>query len=115
MKSNIEQRVIWDGTESLRFDLSKDERLARSERLRDLNDELDAKKETWAAEKKRIEREKRELLDTAANGFEYRSVPVHSVADDTRLEVVTYRLDTGEELRRRAMSLEERQQVLGLS
>lgn len=112
---SIETRVVWDGVKSLRFDLTSSERIARTERLREVNDELEAFKEEVSAKKKRIEREKRELLDSAANGYEYRDVPCQDMADDTHLEVVTVRLDTGEELSRRPMTLEERQQGLGLS
>lgn len=112
---SIEERVLWDGTQSFRFDLSQHERLVRTERLRELNDELEALKEKWAGEKKRIEREKRDLLDTAANGFEYRDVPCHDIADLEALEVVRVRLDTGEVVSRRKMTSEERQESLGYS
>ncbi len=108
-------RVIKTYENSLRFDLDDDERIAAVEKLRELNDILEAKKTDFAAEKKRMEEQKRKLLDAAANGYEFRNVPCEVRSDDDRLQIITIRLDTGEELSRRAMSVDERQQVLGLS
>jgi hypothetical protein len=108
-------RVVWSGSREVRFDLSHAERSALVERLRELHNQIEARKEAFAAEKKEAEREKARILDAAANGYEYRDVPCEQYADDDRLVMVTVRLDTGDVLDERAMTAAERQAQLGLS
>lgn len=108
-------RPIWKGPKSVRCDLTKDERIARTERVRDLDREIEEKKADFATEKKAMESSKKTLLDTAANGYEFRDVECASYANDEQCEVYTIRLDTGEVIHRRTMTMDERQHELGLS
>lgn len=59
-----------------------------------------------------VEQEAIELRDAVATGREYREVIVHRVYDYEKATVTEHRTDTGEVLRSRAMTDEERQQKL---
>lgn len=59
-----------------------------------------------------IEQEAIELRDAVATGREYREVIVHRVYDFEKAIVTETRTDTGEVLRSRAMTDDERQQKL---
>jgi hypothetical protein len=59
-----------------------------------------------------IEQEAVELRDAVATGREYREVIVHRVLDYEKAIVTETRTDTGEVLRSRAMTDEERQATL---
>ena len=58
------------------------------------------------------EQEATDLRDAVATGREYREVIVHRVYDYEKAIVTEHRTDTGEVLRSRAMTDEERQQKL---
>lgn len=59
-----------------------------------------------------VEQESVDLRDAVATGREYREVIVHRVSDYEKAIVTEHRTDTGEVLRSRAMTDEERQQKL---
>lgn len=59
-----------------------------------------------------VEQESVDLRDAVATGREYREVIVHRVSDYEKAIVTEHRTDTGEVLRSRAMTDEERQAKL---
>lgn len=59
-----------------------------------------------------VEQESVELRDAVATGREYREVIVHRVYDWEKATVTEHRTDTGEVLRSRGMTDEERQSTL---
>lgn len=105
--------------DTLPVKLTDEERMARADALANsLNGIGEAK-----ARKKRIvkdldrdiamvEEEANELRDAVATGREYREVIVHRVMDWEKATVTEHRTDTGEVLRSRGMTDEEKQMNL---
>lgn len=82
------------------------------EEARALNDALATRKRIAAGRIAQLKANERRLLDAIANGYEYRRVECEVLADPDKPEVIFVDIQTGEEIDRRAMTDEERQQAL---
>lgn len=106
-------------TRVLPVKLTEEERLQRADGLANALQQVQDRK----VEKRRVtkeadkqiaeaEQEAVELRDAVATGREYQEVIVHRVLDYDKATVTEHRTDTGETIRSRAMTDEERQSKL---
>lgn len=103
-------------TERLPCDLTPDEVRHRGEQLAEVESdlellELDRKDamDGFKTSKKESERRRDELVEQIRGRSESRDVRVKDQLDSNQQEMVTVRLDTGEEVRRRPLTDHERQ------
>lgn len=109
-------RILSKATESLECHLTDEEFQARASSLaaacQDVGREENRQAQLKAdmkAQMARIEAERSRLTLIVARKAEPRDVPVRLEADDEKAEAITFREDTGEIIRRRALELHERQ------
>lgn len=110
------QPVLDRKTMALRCKLTTDEWLARSRKLAQLLEERDAEEDAQGEEKRamkgrleNLESEIRAVRRVVASAEEERNVEVEDHMDYENGLVLRHRLDTGQEIARRKMSLEEQQ------
>ena len=103
----------------LKVQLTQEEILAAGEALAtaiDNTNRLQAEKESAAkaikAKESALEAEITTQQLLVRNKYEHRNVPCESILDYNTLEAYTKRLDTGEEIMRRAMSEDEKQSTM---
>jgi len=106
-------------TRVLPVKLTEEERLQRADglanALQQVSDrKVEKRRVTKEADKQIAEAEQEavELRDAVATGREYQEVIVHRVLDYDKATVTEHRTDTGETIRSRAMTDEERQSKL---
>lgn len=93
----------------------KDELVLVDRQLREVAEEKATQMADFNERLKVLREQQRKLLDVIRDGEDIVEVECVEYADERRLEVVTKRVDTGEILDRRPMTLDERQLGLAVS